>query len=54
MLYSVSFLSTVLIDEPEAFASTVLLMFLVCIAAMLQSSLTIAAGAWQQHRAATN
>ena len=43
MLYSVSFLSTALLNEPEAFASTVVLMFLVCVAAMLQSRLTIAA-----------
>lgn len=53
MLYSASFLSTALLNEPEAFASTVVLMFLVGVAAMLQSRLTIAAGAWQQHRAAT-
>ncbi len=31
-----------LLNETEAFASTVLLMFLVCIAAMLQSRLTMA------------
>ena len=53
MLYSVSFLSTALLNETEAFASTVLLMFLLRVAAMLQGRLTIAAGAWQQHRAAT-
>ena len=53
MLYSVSFLSTALLNETEAFASTVLLMFLLRVAAMLQSRLTIAAGAWQQHRATT-
>ena len=53
MLHSVSFLSTALLNEPEAFASTVVLMFSAGVAALLQSRLIIATGAWQQHEATT-
>ena len=41
-----------LFNEPEAFASTVVLMFFFGLMAMLQSRLTTAAGAWQQYEAA--
>ena len=47
MLHSVSFLFSMLFNEPEAFASTVVLMFLFGV--MLQSRLIKAAGHWQQH-----
>lgn len=52
MLHSVRFLFSMLVNEPETFASTVVLMFFFGLVAMLQSRLTTAAGAWQQYEAA--
>jgi len=52
MLHSVRFLFSMLVNEPETFASTVVLMFFFGLVAMLQSRLTTAGGAWQQYEAA--
>ena len=52
MLHSIHFLCSVLLNEPEAFTSSVVLMLLICAVAMLQSRLMAAAGAWQKYAAA--